>query len=417
MQKYCRDLEAGAHPARSPRSASTRQRIEGLTGIWLDAAAAEDRQHRRAHRQVGHDARLRAQRRPRPRAVHRVDHRLRPRGRRVHDDGARARTAAQRRRRPRRGRRRRSRRCSTSSSSRFRHRSSARVTSSGSSAAASSVGVISVRSRRRAHEVADAGRPAHVDDDERGDEADAERERRRARAAGRARARASRARRRPRAEAPRGTRARRQMPDAAERRTPSWSGVRQRRRDVPVVQVVRRVEHAPRHRRQRRRRAPRSTSARKPVALAAHEQRRRTPTRVEDGTERDGVALRRQRGRGEDRCRARSARSPKQQHGADEEARERNVRVGGERLVARGGHPEEQAQPGRQRPRRDVRPQHVPRDEREAAEEDDEEHVQRRACSRCRSRAGRTPRATAGRAGTRGAPAARSTRSQKLRSK
>ena len=51
------------------------------------------------------------------------------------------------------------------------------MTSSGSSTAASSVGVISVRSRRRAHEVADAGRAAHVDDDERGEEPDAERER------------------------------------------------------------------------------------------------------------------------------------------------------------------------------------------------------------------------------------------------
>ena len=66
----------------------------------------------------------------------------------------------------------------------------------------------------------------------------------------------------------------------------------------------------------------------------------------------------------------------KQQNGADEEAGERDVRVGGERLVARGGHPEEQAQAGRQRPRGDVRAQHGPRDEREAGEEDDEEHVQ-----------------------------------------
>ena len=55
------------------------------------AAAAEDLLDRRPHLPLGDDARLRAERRSRPGAVHGVDHRLRARGRRVHDDGAGAR--------------------------------------------------------------------------------------------------------------------------------------------------------------------------------------------------------------------------------------------------------------------------------------------------------------------------------------
>ena len=103
----------GAHPhARDLRLEGVR--YEGLTGVWMPpgggTGAAQDRLHRRARVAMGHDPRLRAERRPRPGAVHGVDHRLRARGRRVHDDGARARLAAHRgggsTRGDRRGRRR-----------------------------------------------------------------------------------------------------------------------------------------------------------------------------------------------------------------------------------------------------------------------------------------------------------------------
>ena len=69
-------------------------RIEGLTGIWVDDAPPRKIASIGVHiTQVGDDARLRAQRRPRPGAVHRVDHGLRARGRVVHDDRPRARPA------------------------------------------------------------------------------------------------------------------------------------------------------------------------------------------------------------------------------------------------------------------------------------------------------------------------------------
>ena len=55
--------------------------------------AAEDRVDRHPPLEVGLDARLRAERRPRPGAVHGLDHRLRARRLRVHVDGARARAA------------------------------------------------------------------------------------------------------------------------------------------------------------------------------------------------------------------------------------------------------------------------------------------------------------------------------------
>src|SRR5207248_10891716 len=61
--------------------------------------AAEDRVDRRPHLALGDDARLRAERRPRPGAVHRLDHRLWPRRRGVHDDRPRARPTDLRRRR------------------------------------------------------------------------------------------------------------------------------------------------------------------------------------------------------------------------------------------------------------------------------------------------------------------------------
>ena len=95
-----------------------RRRIEGLTGVWLAAAAPsrQDRLDRRPRLALGHDARLRAQRRPRPGAVHRLDHRLRARGRAVHVDRGRARATRVGRRGPRGRPRPRSPRSSDSSS-------------------------------------------------------------------------------------------------------------------------------------------------------------------------------------------------------------------------------------------------------------------------------------------------------------
>src|SRR5207244_2414494 len=55
--------------------------------------AAEDRVDWNPYLEVGDDARLRAQRRSRPGAVHGLDHGVRARGRGVHDDRARARAA------------------------------------------------------------------------------------------------------------------------------------------------------------------------------------------------------------------------------------------------------------------------------------------------------------------------------------
>ena len=94
---YVRDLERGDHPHHRRRSGSKRPRIRGADRR-LDAAgarsrAAEDRVDRRPCLPLGDDARLCPQRRPRPCAVHAVDHRLRARGRAVHVDGRRARSA------------------------------------------------------------------------------------------------------------------------------------------------------------------------------------------------------------------------------------------------------------------------------------------------------------------------------------
>ena len=101
VRRYVRDLEQAIVEtlAAFELEATT---IEGLTGR-LDAAGraagpAEDRVDRRPGLALGDDARLRAQRRPRPGTVHRVDHRLRARRRRVHDDGPRARPAGRGRR-------------------------------------------------------------------------------------------------------------------------------------------------------------------------------------------------------------------------------------------------------------------------------------------------------------------------------
>ena len=74
----------GAHPHACrirPRGDAVRRADRRLDAAGWRSRPAEDRVDRRPRLALGHDARLRAQRRPRPGAVHRVDHRLRARGR------------------------------------------------------------------------------------------------------------------------------------------------------------------------------------------------------------------------------------------------------------------------------------------------------------------------------------------------
>ena len=116
--KYCRDLEEALIRTVAPLGHRGRA-DRGPDRHLAAAAAAQDRVDRRPHLALGHDARLRAQRRPRPGAVHRVDHGVRPRGRGVHDDRARARPAGDASTRCGRSPPRRWARCSTSSSRRL----------------------------------------------------------------------------------------------------------------------------------------------------------------------------------------------------------------------------------------------------------------------------------------------------------
>ena len=97
IKQYVRDLEEALIRTLAPLGIEG-TRLDGLAGVWLDAAAPEDRLDRRACLTLGDDARLRAQRRPRSGAVHRLDHGVRPRGRDVHDGRARARPAGDGRR-------------------------------------------------------------------------------------------------------------------------------------------------------------------------------------------------------------------------------------------------------------------------------------------------------------------------------
>ena len=93
VKKYCRDLEEAlirTLAAFGDRGDADR----GPDRASGSSAAAEDRVDRHPPLEVGVDARLRAERRPRPGAVHRLDHRLRARRLPVHVDGARARAAA-----------------------------------------------------------------------------------------------------------------------------------------------------------------------------------------------------------------------------------------------------------------------------------------------------------------------------------
>ena len=97
VRRYVRDLEraivddARGLRARGDHDRRADRRLDaGRRRAW----PAEDRVDRRPGGTLGDDARLRPQCRPRPGPVHRVDHGLRARRRRVHDDGPRARTAA-----------------------------------------------------------------------------------------------------------------------------------------------------------------------------------------------------------------------------------------------------------------------------------------------------------------------------------
>ena len=99
VKRYVRDLEDAliATLARGRRRGRAHRRAHRCLA---DAPATEDRVDRHPRLALGDDARVRAQRRPRSCAVHRVDHGLRARGRRVHDDRTRARAAGGRRRGP-----------------------------------------------------------------------------------------------------------------------------------------------------------------------------------------------------------------------------------------------------------------------------------------------------------------------------
>ena len=94
VSRYVRELERGDRPDPCRLRAGCdddRRADRCLAAARWCARAAEDRLDRRSGLALGDDARLRAQRRPRSRSVHRVDHRLRPRRCRVHDDVAGAR--------------------------------------------------------------------------------------------------------------------------------------------------------------------------------------------------------------------------------------------------------------------------------------------------------------------------------------
>ena len=99
MKRYCRDLEEAI--IRTVADVRDRGDADRRAHRRLGRgrrAAAEDRLDRRPPLALDLDARLRAERRPRPGSVHGVDHRLRARGRVVHVAGARARPAGHARR-------------------------------------------------------------------------------------------------------------------------------------------------------------------------------------------------------------------------------------------------------------------------------------------------------------------------------
>ena len=79
VRKYCRDLEEALHPDARRVRRSTATRIEGLTGVWLESPPRKIASIGIHLHEVDLDARLRAERRPRPGAVHRLDHGVRAR--------------------------------------------------------------------------------------------------------------------------------------------------------------------------------------------------------------------------------------------------------------------------------------------------------------------------------------------------
>jgi len=125
-----------------------------------------------------------------------------------------------------------------------------------------------------------------------------------------------------------------------------------RRCDIMVVEIVLRVVDLPRHRREPDAER-RDGERRQTVALAAHEHGR-DRDRVQHRDEGDRIALRRQRGSGEDRTECKLA-APEEQGGAHEQARKGKIRERRQPLVARRGHPKHEAQACDERPRRDVR--------------------------------------------------------------
>ena len=95
VKRYCRDLEEALIRTLLPLGVAA-TRIDGLTGIWVQPPPRKIASIGIHISKWVDDARLRAQRRPRPRALHRLDHGLRNRGRDLHDGRARARAAGER---------------------------------------------------------------------------------------------------------------------------------------------------------------------------------------------------------------------------------------------------------------------------------------------------------------------------------
>ena len=87
VQRFCRDLEEALIRTMAAFDVSA-TRIEGLTGVWPESPPRKITSIGIHTDALDLDARVCTQRRPRPCAVHRVDHGLRPRRLRVHVDGA-----------------------------------------------------------------------------------------------------------------------------------------------------------------------------------------------------------------------------------------------------------------------------------------------------------------------------------------
>ena len=122
VKRYVRDLEEAlirTLAAFELEGSALRRAHRRVDAARRRARPAQDRVDRRARLALGDDARVRAERRSRSGAVHRVDHGVRARGRPVHDDGAASSVARSRSRTSGRRRSRRSPRSSGSRSRRF----------------------------------------------------------------------------------------------------------------------------------------------------------------------------------------------------------------------------------------------------------------------------------------------------------